>query len=1091
MLNFDTFFTNKKLLGALCCVFLCLLMVNLVAADGYNFDNIKDFDELTKTVTVKNSFLFVPTSDVADLQLKTPQIKNVIEGRNRIVAEFNVNFREDEDNVFNDMEFYYIDKGMKEFDRAYSWVYRELDYVDEVAIMGEAYRDKEGDVDGVEDWDADIIGYESVNIYKWTPIKDNTILKGEHVIGLQTDVYGGEAVEFIPTILGLRMPEFAAWNASFNVSLQSYYRFNTTSLVEPDVTRTCSLDVDTAAVASMVTPVLPNGRFMGASASQNNGLRNSSCNSFKGDYGTFCMWVANSYQSDACSGTQEFILGSNGGAHRFVIQADCDYGLRFNDYALIYNAGSTVWAADEWFFMCVRWDTTGAVSAGSDNYTFSENGIIKILATTDRSQVNNSVFYLGTNEGASNQDYTGNISELMFWSRWVSDSELVELYNGGVGLDIGATDIVSTAVTITYPTNTTYGSAVTTFNYTTDSDGSCWYSNDSGVTNSTFVSAGTNFTGLNYEEGNYGVRIYCNDSVNTEAFAGVFFTVDTTAPIVDIVLPVNNTQYITKDTTYNVTINATVSDAALNTCWYNNETANVTLTCGTNATINFTSGTHTVLFYANDSVNNVASDSVTFFINYVQDNLSYTNPEIEEVESSIYFNITAGNLTTLSANLTYNNTAYVMVEIYNNGTYGVMQYNVTTPAVALNTEVPLYVNYSLNGAAGETGLYNQTVLNITDIVISGTDCGEDAYNITFRDEQNLSILLVDYEYNFLFSISGSPSKRIYGKHLANNSLYICINSTISNNWTLEEGEIFYSGAGNRTHVERRYYFYEPTYLTNATQNLSIYDLIASAQTSFKLEIEDTSLNPYVANFTRLIRWYPDLNQYNTVDMGETDETGSTVIHVETEDVDYRIGVYHRNGTLIKLANPIRMVCLVTPCTYTLKISPEESDYTSFLNIDYTFTFNSTTNIWSFVYSDTTGITNTMNLTVYRDTGSSSYPICTSTVSGASGAITCNTTGYNGNLRGVVKRSASPDVVIASKLVSIFTSSLKSPFGLFLTLLIMIPIIFIFAIMSPILAIIGGVISLIPAWYFGSVSLTIVGGLAILGGIVIHFLKRIS
>jgi hypothetical protein len=38
---------------------------------------------------------------------------------------------------------------------------------------------------------------------------------------------------------------------------------------------------------------------------------------------------------------------------------------------------------------------------------------------------------------------------------------------------------------------------------------------------------------------------------------------------------------------------------------------------------------------------------------------------------------------------------------------------------------------------------------------------------------------------------------------------------------------------------------------------------------------------------------------------------------------------------------------------------------------------------------------------------------------------------------------------------------------------------------------GGVISLIPALYFGSVNMGIVGGLAILAGIVAHFLKRIS
>jgi hypothetical protein len=45
--------------------------------------------------------------------------------------------------------------------------------------------------------------------------------------------------------------------------------------------------------------------------------------------------------------------------------------------------------------------------------------------------------------------------------------------------------------------------------------------------------------------------------------------------------------------------------------------------------------------------------------------------------------------------------------------------------------------------------------------------------------------------------------------------------------------------------------------------------------------------------------------------------------------------------------------------------------------------------------------------------------------------------------------------------------------------------------SPVAAILGGIISLIPALYSGSVNIGIVGGIAVLGGIVAHFLKRVS
>ena len=240
-----------------------------------------------------------------------------------------------------------------------------------------------------------------------------------------------------------------------------------------------------------------------------------------------------------------------------------------------------------------------------------------------------------------------------------------------------------------------------------------------------------------------------------------------------------------------------------------------------------------------------------------------------------------------------------------------------------------------------------------------------------------------------------------------------------------------------------------------------------------------------------MRWYPNLNQYRVVDMGKTDETGSTVIHVRAEDVDYRIGVYYQNGTLIKLADPIRMVCLSSPCTYTLKISPTDVDYTSFMNIQYSLTFNESTGIWSYTFSDPSQRTDTMNLTVYRLTATTDNIICSDSVTGFSGAITCNTSLYTGMLKAEVTREASPKVVFVQKVVNVATSAFKSSFGLWLALLIAIPIIFVSVMVSPIAAIIGGVIALLPAFFFGSVNIGIIGGIAVLGGIIAHFLKRIG
>lgn len=132
----------------------------------------------------------------------------------------------------------------------------------------------------------------------------------------------------------------------------------------------------------------------------------------------------------------------------------------------------------------------------------------------------------------------------------------------------------------------------------------------------------------------------------------------------------------------------------------------------------------------------------------------------------------------------------------------------------------------------------------------------------------------------------------------------------------------------------------------------------------------------------------------------------------------------------------------------------------------------------------------MNLTVWKDTGTTSYPICNNVANGSVGVITCNTSGQTGNLRGQVYRQASPSVLLVQKLFSANYLPFTSSWGLFFSFLIAIPIIFLFAMVSPNAVLLGGIISLIPAFYFGSINLSILGGFIIIAGLVGHLLKHV-
>ncbi len=91
-------------------------------------------------------------------------------------------------------------------------------------------------------------------------------------------------------------------------------------------------------------------------------------------------------------------------------------------------------------------------------------------------------------------------------------------------------------ISITHPTNNTNHSIEDVdINYTISDINlhSCWYSDDSGVTNHT-ITCGNNITIVDWDEGSNTVYVYVNDSAGNENSTFVNFIVDTIAPVIII-----------------------------------------------------------------------------------------------------------------------------------------------------------------------------------------------------------------------------------------------------------------------------------------------------------------------------------------------------------------------------------------------------------------------------------------------------------------------------------------------------------------------------------------------------------------------------
>jgi len=214
----------------------------------------------------------------------------------------------------------------------------------------------------------------------------------------------------------------------------------------------------------------------------------------------------------------------------------------------------------------------------------------------------------------------------------------ISLFNSTFGLFM---DIAPILTLVTPGNYTNHSIQDVDVNYTVFDDvglAACWYTNSSGTVNYTFT-CGENLTGELWDEGLNTVTIYANDSLGNRDSAQITFTVDLTAPNVTALAPpvdaiFNGSKVIQVsasviDSLTEVTIvlaNVTHPDGTVDTFTLN-------LTSGIkyneSYTIPNTDGLYNVTIFANDSVNNINSTSVTnFTVDATFPNITFVDPTL-------------------------------------------------------------------------------------------------------------------------------------------------------------------------------------------------------------------------------------------------------------------------------------------------------------------------------------------------------------------------------------------------------------------------------------------------------------------------------
>lgn len=608
-------------------------------------------------------------------------------------------------------------------------------------------------------------------------------------------------------------------------------------------------------------------------------------------------------------------------------------------------------------------------------------------------------------------------------------------------------------VTLTLATTNASGSPKSGTNLTTVNK--LFSANDSewipfNFTTAVFLTAGTKYTFISYTPqtfatyistanpyvngSHYGLNIQTpgSDWVENTGVDLVFIMYSTTAApssiTVNLVSPTNDT-ILSGSSNLTVQFNSTVTSTATNLSaarlfvWHSNGTLfNNSLVRNisglTNATLNFNISNlpfgdyqWNVLVNGTNSTNSqsqaFAPVNYTFsFQQFSTASQSFTNNVYETDYQFFAINLTTTpDILSVSASLIYDGTPYIASTSCANSMCSLTR-RIDIPLItsgAVNQNKTFFWNLTLfDGTDSSVEQTTTTQQNVTRIFLDACDnplALTPTLNFTLYDETNRTrIIPMSFKGTFNFWLgTGSKSRNISFDNSSIAERTLCMTpgfKTMYSNAIIE-----YNSDLNTTDYITRNYYLQNSSLTNITNNVSLFVLAESLSTSFILKVQDKQLFPIPNALIFIQRYYPGLDRFDTVQIARTDSSGESIGFYKTEDVDYR-HIIVQNGTVLLNVPQQKIVGKETPFTITFTIgegvgSPWEI-FENNSNIQTTISFDEETNILTYVYIDTSGLTTNGRLVVSQGyANQSAIVICTSSSNLASATLTCNLTGYSG------------------------------------------------------------------------------------------------
>lgn len=404
---------------------------------------------------------------------------------------------------------------------------------------------------------------------------------------------------------------------------------------------------------------------------------------------------------------------------------------------------------------------------------------------------------------------------------------------------------------------------------------------------------------------------------------------------------------------------------------------------------------------ARDNENNLAqSSSRNFTVLDFIDNERFSNGEtLEGATESFQVNISV-NLNNLinAAIFTYNNTVYSPVISKTSENYTLTN-TFTIPAVIAGASMEF--NWTLNFTDGTQGFLNSSHQNASNLNMDNcTSYSNRILNYTLVDEDTQSTIngtvyntTIEVEVEIFPQGDRTTPIMNFSQKFENISYAeVCTENDLNSSSYDMNVMTFYDGDS----YAPEYHYIQNYTLNNNTldNNITLYDLLDSRSTDFKITFKDDTFLGVEGALIDVTRKYVADGVFKSVEVGETDAAGQTIVHLVEAEGIYTI-IVKKEGEILATFENQMAICddsVIGDCFLNLNeqvSSTDVIDFEDYFDIISTILFNRTSRVVSATFTVKSGATASMLLNVTKFDNYRNTTLCSDSIVSSSGTLECD------------------------------------------------------------------------------------------------------